>query len=355
MLTSSDCNQTMDTPTYLGSDLDRAIDISLPVWEDLRQANILLTGGTGYVGCWLIELALAANRRLGLGLTLHVLARRPEVLQARLPHSAGDPALKLITADIYQLDRLKGQWSHVIHAAGETNVSLDHPSAMKIFDSCLFGTRSVLELAGRSLCSRFLYISSGAVYGKGYTTPISESAPFLPATAYGEGKRTAEFLCREMGLERGFEAISARCFAFSGPYSPLRSGFAFGNFIRDAIEGNPLRIHGDGTALRSYQYGADLSRWLWTMLVKGRHGNIYNVGAATPISIAELARSIGEIVCGASRFDVQIARSPVAGAPVEMYVPDVGLARVDLGLVQQFSLAHAIGQTALWARSGLAV
>ena len=109
-----------------------------------------------------------------------------------------------------------------------------------------------------------------------------------PLTPYGRAKREAEQLCAES--EADF--VTARAFAFLGPYLPLDAHFAAGNFLRDALAGGPILVRGDGTALRSYLYPADLVVWLLRMLLRGRRGRAYNVGSDEVVTTAQLARRI---------------------------------------------------------------
>jgi dTDP-glucose 4,6-dehydratase len=209
------------------------------------------------------------------------------------------------------------------------------------------GTRRVLEFArAQKSAPRFLNISSGAVYG--VQPPSVEKVPEIyepaeseiPPSAYARGKRAAEQLCRE-ATAGGLPVITARCFAFGGPYLPLDQQYALGNFIRDARGGGPIKIAGDGTPMRSYLYAADLVVWLWTILALGKAGSIYNVGSDEAFSIEQVARTVAkEYGCS-----VEIAKAPTAGKLPARYVPATDRARQELGLDHWISLSEIIRRT----------
>ena len=173
--------------------------------------------------------------------------------------------------------------------------------------------------------------------------------PTDPTTAYGQAKRASEFLCAAAGASGEIDVVIARCFAFAGPYLPLNSNYAFGNFIRDALAGGPVVIAGDGTARRSYLYTADLAIWLWTLLAKGRSGRIYNVGSDADVSIETLARTIVGIV--APGADVEIQGRAQVGTLPSRYVPSIDRAQTELGLAPIVPLTEAIERTAAWHRA----
>ena len=141
----------------------------------------------------------------------------------------------------------------------------------------------------------------------------------------------------------------ARCFAFVGPYLPLDAHFAVGNFIRDGLRGGPIRISGDGTPYRSYLYAADLAVWLWTILLRGQPMRPYNVGSAAALTIADLAQQVADVF--APPVSVTVARSPVAGAAAQRYVPAVARVETELGLRLTVPLAEGIRRTVEWHRA----
>jgi dTDP-glucose 4,6-dehydratase len=167
-----------------------------------------------------------------------------------------------------------------------------------------------------------------------------------PGSAYGEAKRVSEFACAA-SAKGGPGTVIARCFAFVGPHLPLDSNYAIGNFLRDALSGVPIVVAGDGTAVRSYLYAADLAVWLWRLLLEGTPGRAYNVGSDAAVTIEELARMVARIVAPAA--EVQVL-GKADGRPPQRYVPSIDRARAELGLGPVVLLPDAIERTARWHR-----
>jgi dTDP-glucose 4,6-dehydratase len=314
------------------------------LWAELRGERVLLTGGTGFFGCWLVESFLHANRTLGLGARLAVLSRRPRAFAERAPHLCADAALELLEGDVRTFAWPPSQFACVIHAATDT-VSAEKDQYSTIVE----GTGRVLQFARSAGVGRLLLASSGAVYGPQpvAVSHVEEEQPFAPSESpYVLGKRAAEALCRESGLQ----CTIARGFAFLGPHLPLDAHFAAGNFVRDALAGREIAIGGDGTPLRSYLYAADLAIWLWTILLKGQPGRAYNVGSEESVSIAELAR---RVAAGAGdRCAVSVAQRPAwPPMPAARYVPSTRRAQAELGLATWIGLDAAIERTLAWHRS----
>jgi dTDP-glucose 4,6-dehydratase len=219
-----------------------------------------------------------------------------------------------------------------------------------MLDTIIQGTRHTLDFAVATGAKRFLFVSSGAVYGKQPPdmTHVPETyagAPdsMDPNSAYGEGKRVGELLCAIANKEHGLETTIARCFAFVGPGLPLNAHFAIGNFIRDAMKGEMIQVK-DGSPYRSYLYAADLAIWLWTTLFRGQSCHPYNVGSDQAITIANLAHTVASTLGG----DV-FSLSPAAlnlNTLHSRYVPCVERAFGELGLRVHRDLDCSIESTA---------
>jgi nucleoside-diphosphate-sugar epimerase len=343
------------TVNPLADDLDRVLAQMEGLWDELRGARLFITGGTGFFGCWLLETLLWANDRLGLKASAVVLTRDSRAFEKKAPHLAGHRAVRLHEGDVRTFAFADGTFSHVIHAGTDTGPVPTAEDRVRVFDSIVEGTRRTLDFAQRAGARRFLLTSSGAVYGRQPVgiPHIPEDYPGGPDPANatmsgGEAKRAAETLCA-IYADTHLAPTIARCFAFVGPYLPLDAHLAAGNFVRDALQGGPILVLGDGTPVRSYLYAGDLAAWLWTILLRGQPMRPYNVGAETAISIADLAGAVSGLCSPAC--DVRLARTPTSGASVDRYVPKTARARDELGLRETVDLEESLTRTVGWYRA----
>lgn len=314
-------------------------------WAKLKNGRILLTGATGFLGGALVETFLEANERLGLEARVSVLTRDARAALARHPWLA-DKAVELVGGDITNFEAPTGGFTHCIHGAAVPD-ALEDPSRVIVE-----GTRRCLDAAALAGVREFLFVSSGAVYG-----PQPADVPALaedsglatlgssPRDQYARAKREAEELC--LGASGAVRPRIARCFTFMGPGIPLETRYAAGNFIRDALGGGPIRVEGDGAAVRSYLYTADAAAWLWTILLSGADGGIYNVGSSDAVTISELA---GEIARSAGGLRV-VKEGRASAGSAQRYVPSVARAAAEMGLRPSVPLAEAIRRTLSWAKS----
>ena len=343
----------MAIPLLPQEDLNHILAHTESLWDDLRESYLFLTGGTGFVGTWLLESLLWANDKLSLGASVVVLTRNPEAFRLKSPHLAGHSAVRLLHGDVTDFVFPDGEYPFIIHAATQPSIAPNAQNPLPTFDADIAGTRRILDFAKGHGVRRFLFTSSGAVYGKQPEgmTHIPEDYPGSPSTmdpgsAYGQAKRVSEFMSSMYGKEYGFDVTIARLFAFVGPHLPLDANYAVGNFIRDMLNGEPIQINGDGTPYRSYLYAADMAIWLWTILLRGQALRPYNVGSSNAISITELAQEI--VKSTTSKIEIKVAKTPILGASPLRYVPETSRASQELGLAVEISLPEAIRSTMAW-------
>lgn len=339
-------------------DLDLVLSLTPEFWSRFGGARLFMTGGTGFIGTWLLQAVQRANDKLGSRIELVVLSRDPARARSLTPHIFCRPDTALLAGDVSHAAVETGPLDLCIHAATDVGDPRRMGDALKIFESVVVGTQRILDLAHARGASRFLLTSSGAVYGP--QPPSLERVaetyggapdPLQPGAAYGNAKRAAEWLAcahAAQAAQGGFESCIARIFALIGPGLPLDGPFAAGNFVRDALAGKPIRVQGDGRPVRSYLYMADLCVWLLRILGAGASGQAYNVGSEQALSIAQLARRVAEVAAAPAGIEVQLQGD--ADAPAPRYVPDTRKARHELDLAEYTALDTALFKTVQWNR-----
>lgn len=320
------------------------------VWRPFSGSRMFITGGTGFIGKWLLTAIAAANDMLSARISATVLCRNPRAFLSSHRALSARPEFTWHRGDVRHFALPTGSFPVVIHAATSASEHLNLGQPIDMFDTIVEGTRRVLDFAAARGTEALLLTSSGAVYGRQPLDLLFIPESFNPApesnpvrSAYTEGKRAAELLA----IESGLPVKIARGFAFVGPQLPLDTHFAVGNFVRDALRGGPIVVRGDGTPFRSYLYAADLAIWLLTILFNGRPQRPYNVGSERAVSIAQLAEAVS-LVSG--KTPVKILQ-PSAGNATERYVPDTQRARHELGLEAMIPLPDALRRTLAWAGS----
>lgn len=297
--------------------------------SQLQGARIFLTGCTGFLGKWVVESLLWAGENLDLKLRIFVLTRSATGLLDAMPHWGLHAALHLLEGDVtsWRPEAALGI-SHMIHGANYCNAGQEG-WALKHMDTALGGTRRMLELAGHENCCTVLLLSSGAVYGLrqgGAQAPYveQEKGPqdyLREPNVYAVCKYVEEMYAAAYGQEHGICVPIARLFTFAGAHMPLQARQALGSFVNDVRRNRDIVILGDGTAVRSYMYAADMVICLLALLVRGKHGTPYNVGSNEAVSIRELAENLAAF--SGKNLTVTVLGQSASGNAPETYVPEV--------------------------------
>jgi UDP-glucuronate decarboxylase len=328
-----------------------------PYLRRLEGCSILLTGMTGFFGSALLDLIVRYMSMNDNPATVYILTRDSEAFIRNNFALSKNKFLKIIEGDVKNFKTPRGNVDYVIHGASTSNSDKYRGlSQLERYDVLLSGSRHILDRCVHLGVKKILFISSGAVYGGAseHSGLIDETCKIAPdvildeESCYSEGKRAAELMHILFAKEYGFDVTIARCFSFCGPRIPLDLNYAIGNFIKDALEKKPIKIHGDGTPVRAYMYTYDLSIWLLALLLEGKNCEAYNVGSEEVVTIKELA----QLVVAASQSNLSINtlsafmdegnRFTAAG---NFYAPNVKKAKQELGLEVWTSIDKTIRLT----------
>jgi dTDP-glucose 4,6-dehydratase len=323
--------------------------------EKLRGQRVLVTGGTGFMGSWIAETVAWLNDAHGFGIDLQLLSPSASSFAARAPHLASRSDVTLLEQDVRDMGALPQGVTYVIHAAGTPDNRVHVSDPLRTMSVIARGTSALLHAAAASNeLRKVLNVSSGLIYGaqpldlRGM--PESHAGGPYPdsiSAVYAEAKRYAETEAAAWRSTRKLPVVTARPFAFIGPYQGLDKPWAVNNFLRDALLCVPIRILGDADTVRSYMYPSDMAFWLLVILAEGTPGTAYNVGSPDAITLGSLAERI------AASFEKPpaVVCRPLGEPRITRFVPDVSRAQTELGLRVTVGLDLAIQRTLDWHRA----
>src|ERR1035437_5447985 len=169
----------MSTRQYdaLQNDCAGSVGEDIPALQPLRDAHILITGGTGFVGTWVTQMVAYLNDCHQFGINVTLLSPHASEFSNRAPHLAGRADVRLIEADVRNLADLPPEAEWIIHAAGTPDSRIHFSNPVRTMETIVSGTQALLNAASRlTPLQRILSLSSGLVYGpqRWEDAPLSE-------------------------------------------------------------------------------------------------------------------------------------------------------------------------------------
>ena len=296
----------------------------------------LITGAAGFLGSNL------ANRLTREGHHVRGLddlsTGDPQVLNGEVHFTRGD------VNDRPKLWTLLQEVDCVYHLAARVSVpeSIIYPREYNAAN--VGGTVSLMEAMRDVGVRRVVFISSGAVYGDQQDQPVRETAIPYPRSPYAVSKLAAEFYVRTIGDLWGIETVSLRVFNAYGPgqHLPPSHPPVIPNFLRQAIRGGTIVVHGDGSQTRDYVYVDDVvSAMIAAATAPGLDNQVINIGSGSQTSVRELVRLMLET----ARSQVEVMYNPRNDPGVSRLCADISLAREKFGYQPSISLADGLRLT----------
>ncbi len=308
--------------------------------------RVLVTGGAGFIGSNLCD-AVVARDWEAVAVDNFITGVRENVRRLE-----DDARFELIECDLEEAPRIAcDAVFHLASPASPVGYG-EHPFETLRVNSQ--GTWRALEIA-REQGAKFLLASTSEVYGDPLEHPQAESYfgnvdPVGPRSCYDEGKRFAEALTMAYITERGLDGRIVRIFNCYGPRNALDDGRMVPTFAGQALRGEPLPVHGDGSQTRSLCYVDDMVEGLLAaMFTDGTRGRVYNLGQPREHTVLEFAKLIIRIAGSNSVIEHIDPRE----AEIERRKPDAGRAQEELGWTAQRSLEYGLERTIAWYREQL--
>ena len=309
--------------------------------DHIEGSRIVILGAAGFLGSNLVDALLA------LGASVVGVDNLRTGHSRNLAHLSDDDAFTFVRQDVVEPFDIDGRVDTIVNLASPASPPDYFEMPIETLRVGSRGTENALELAQRK-GSRMLFASTSEVYGDPLVHPQSEDYwgnvnPVGPRAVYDESKRYAEALVMAYRRDRSVDTGIVRIFNTYGQRMRLDDGRVVPEFFRAAIEGRPLRVHGDGTQRRSMCFVDDLIAGLIAMIVSEEPGPV-NLGNDHEITMNELAEAVQRAV-GVSNGIEHVGR--LVDDP-NRRCPDTTLAFERLGWKAEVPLMDGLARSAPW-------
>lgn len=270
------------------------------VLHKLNNKAILITGATGLIGCYLVKFLLYLNERHNMGINIYATSTSLQKLYDRF--GSENANLHYLQMDLSVSVKFHRKFNFVIHAAGVTSPDVFANNPVGVMRTNLIGTMSVLDSAIMAHGGRFLFISSGEIYGNNITdVPFVETDNgnincTVVRSGYPESKRACETLCMSYEQQYGIHVNVARLCYIYGPTITQNSMRVDAQCLRAALNGENIVLNTMGNQRRTWCYVADATAGILQILLCAKSGAVYNVAHTKSIAtIFEYATTLANI------------------------------------------------------------
>lgn len=285
-------------------DVRYVADLPLP-WEKFQNKSLMLSGATGMIGSFFVDVILEKNKTEGMNCTIYALSRNEDKAKTRFSKFSDDPLLIFLPYDAKRpFERRDIETvDYILHLASNTHPMQYSTDPIGTITTNIIGLQNLLDFAVEHNVTRFVFASSNEIYGEnrgdvelfdedycGYINSNTMRA------GYPESKRCGEALCQAYKAQKGVNYVIPRFTRSYGPTMLMSDTKAISQFIKKGLAGEDIVLKSTGNQLFSYQYVADSVSGLLTILLNGENGEAYNIAEEhSDITLRDLAALIASI------------------------------------------------------------
>jgi nucleoside-diphosphate-sugar epimerase len=281
-------------------------------WDKLKNKSIMITGATGLIGTFLIDVLMYRNAKYGDCITVYAVSRNKEKAMTRFESYFALQYFIFIQKNIQEDFDLNTPVDYIIHGASNTHPVAYSTEPINTILLSVMGTKSVLDAASAHNVKRTLFLSTVEIYGenRGDAETFREDyCGYIDCNTlragYPEGKRAAEALCQAYIKEKNIDVVIARCCRVYGPTMGDDDSKAIAQFIRNAAKGENIVLKSKGEQQYSYCYVADICSALLFLLLNGKNGEAYNISDANcNLTLLQIANILSEYMSKEITFDI---------------------------------------------------
>lgn len=278
-------------------DIRTAASVELP-WEKLSGKNILVTGATGLIGSCVVDILM--NHK---GKNYHVYAsgRNEKRVKQLFTEYKKSPYFHFLKYDVTEPFQSNIDFHFIIAAASSANPILYSSDPVGVMKGNFCGVDNLLTYGVKHNLEKFVYVSSGDVYGEGDGRIFTEDYsgyvnPLNLRSCYTSAKRATETLCISYAHQYGIDVSIARPCHTYGPNFTESDTRVYAQFIRNVLSDEDIVMKSTGEQFRSWCYVVDCANGIMHVLLKGVNGEAYNIADENSnVTIKEMAEMIAEI------------------------------------------------------------
>jgi dTDP-glucose 4,6-dehydratase len=314
--------------------------------------TILVTGAAGFIGSNFVRMLLGRGENVKL-VVLDKLTYAGNL--ANLEGLLKDPRLIFVRGDICDKSLINTLWDQygireVVHFAAESHVDRSILDSGPFVQTNIVGTQVLLDTARAKGIDKFLQVGTDEVYGSlpedRPEIKFTEETPLQPNSPYSASKAAADCMVRSYFHTFQLPVLTTRCSNNYGPYHFPEKMIPL--FVTNLMEGKKVPLYGDGKNVRDWLYVEDHCEGIWTVLNKGRVGEVYNIGGHNEIP----NRRITEIILKEMGKSWEQSVEYVKDRPGHdrRYAIDATKIQRELGWVPKHRFEDAIKTTIQWYR-----
>lgn len=283
-------------------DIERIVNEHLK-WSLLEGKSVLITGASGFLASYIVQTLLYLNDvHFKKKTKILALVRNIDNAKIKFERYISRDDLIFIYQDITIPFDINGSLDYIIHAASQASSRHFSRDPVGTLKANTVGTANLLDIARKKEIKKFLFFSSGEVYGMIDNTDscVDESYngnvnPLDVRSCYAESKRMGENMCVCWSYQYDVPVNIIRVGYTYGPGLPLSDDRVVADFVNKIVNNENLVLNSDGSAKRSFCYITDMVYGIFLILLKGKNREVYNAASSIQTSILDLANTLIEL------------------------------------------------------------
>lgn len=296
------------------NDIIKVSNLKFINFEMLKNKSIAISGATGMIGSFLIDVIMYLNKEKQLNCQIYALGRTENRAMERFANYWNDVLFTFISQDINETIKINelSKIDYVLHLASNTHPRIYATDPIGTITTNVIGTKNMLDFAQKNKVERFVFASTCEVYGENRGDVEKFSEDYLGyidcntlRAGYPESKRCGEALCQAYIKQENMDIVIPRLARTYGPTMLMDDTKAISQFIKNGINKEDIVLKSEGNQHYSFIYVADAVSGILTVMLAGKKGEAYNIAdEESDIKLKDLATLIAKISNTAVVFDL---------------------------------------------------